>query len=354
MIKLISPKDNAVLSLTTKTQRKHLEREYSGKNDSGRGITEWVKPITDTYSAYAPASVYFKWKQEGEPVPMSLELSFCRCFCELCPKSAATVGNIVYDAAEEVYVVRVDNLMMGKEYFWRINDGSPDMPVHSFATKREAVRAISCPIHNVRDVGGRLTREGKHVKQGMVYRGPQLEIDDDKLPGVMNEEARRIFRDNLGIKTEIELREERVHIKESTISKDVNFVTVPFYAYGGVYSPIMKDRLHKLFDIFADESNYPIYFHCAAGADRTGTVAILLEAILGETDENIVMDYNFTALSLEQRNWNDGGDMEGFLSYMNEEFVAAGLREQLMRIIRERIEIKEETIEKIRSILLEE
>ena len=40
-----------------------------------------------------------------------------------------------------------------------------------------------------------------------------------------------------------------------------------------------------------DGDNYPIVFHCIGGADRTGTVAMLLEALLGVSEEEIWRDY---------------------------------------------------------------
>jgi len=47
----------------------------------------------------------------------------------------------------------------------------------------------------------------------------------------------------------------------------------------------------KVFDVFMDDNNYPIVFHCIGGADRTGTVAMFLEALLGVPEEEIWRDY---------------------------------------------------------------
>ena len=48
----------------------------------------------------------------------------------------------------------------------------------------------------------------------------------------------------------------------------------------------------------ANENNYPIYFHCNAGADRTGTLAILIEALLGVSEEDITKDFELTTFSI--------------------------------------------------------
>ena len=43
--------------------------------------------------------------------------------------------------------------------------------------------------------------------------------------------------------------------------------------------------------IFADPDNYPVIFHCAIGRDRTGTLAVLLQALCGASKEYIIHDY---------------------------------------------------------------
>ena len=48
---------------------------------------------------------------------------------------------------------------------------------------------------------------------------------------------------------------------------------------------------------FADEDNYPIYFHCAIGRDRTGTLAMVLLGLLGVPEKMIIRDYEMSFLS---------------------------------------------------------
>ena len=50
----------------------------------------------------------------------------------------------------------------------------------------------------------------------------------------------------------------------------------------------------ELFRLFTKAENYPIDFHCIAGADRTGTLAFLLESTLGYSEEDIRRDYTYT------------------------------------------------------------
>lgn len=49
-----------------------------------------------------------------------------------------------------------------------------------------------------------------------------------------------------------------------------------------------------------------IYFHCAKGADRTGTLAFLLEGLLGVKESDIAKDYELTSFfELRARNGSD-------------------------------------------------
>lgn len=46
----------------------------------------------------------------------------------------------------------------------------------------------------------------------------------------------------------------------------------------------------------AKKENYPVYLHCTHGMDRTGTVCYLLGAMLGVSEEDLMLDYKLSAL----------------------------------------------------------
>ncbi len=41
----------------------------------------------------------------------------------------------------------------------------------------------------------------------------------------------------------------------------------------------------------------PVFFHCIFGADRTGTLAFLMEALLGVGENQLAIDYELTSFS---------------------------------------------------------
>ena len=46
--------------------------------------------------------------------------------------------------------------------------------------------------------------------------------------------------------------------------------------------------------MFLDEANYPIVFHCIAGADRTGSLACVLNGLLGVDADLLHRDWQYT------------------------------------------------------------
>jgi len=115
----------------------------------------------------------------------------------------------------------------------------------------------------------------------------------------------------------------------------------------------------KNFRVFCDEKNYPVLFHCIAGADRTGSLAYVLNGALGVSKQELETDWESTFYPrLPGGNEAEGGEhywisewhfTEGFGKYGGKDATWA-----------ERIElylldcgITKEEIEKFRSIMLE-
>ena len=63
----------------------------------------------------------------------------------------------------------------------------------------------------------------------------------------------------------------------------------------------------KVFTLLADKNNYPIYYHCTGGADKTGTVSFLLNALLGVDETTCIQDYEFTSYSIYGERNTQGG-----------------------------------------------
>jgi protein tyrosine/serine phosphatase len=73
-----------------------------------------------------------------------------------------------------------------------------------------------------------------------------------------------------GIKTVINLRMEN---DEESLVKELgmNYIHIPISIK--VWSKILDPAIDQYFRVVSDPANYPIFFHCKRGADRTGALA---------------------------------------------------------------------------------
>ena len=214
--------------------------------------------------------------------------------------------------------VPLANLELGKTYYWQVwSDVKcsefrcgftyPDgcacgkskpgkiSPVMSFRTSERPPRWIELEgrTDNVRDIGGWRTMDGGRVRMGMVYRGTAF--NDNSVAGInrgrnrLTVEDVKYLTEELGIKTDLDLRSPRevAGMKESPLGPKVRFVNVSSETYQGLFTDVGKAAMAKNFRLFCDKANYPIYFHCIHGADRTGSLAYVLNGALGVAKEDL-------------------------------------------------------------------
>lgn len=113
----------------------------------------------------------------------------------------------------------------------------------------------------------------------------------------LDEAGLKFQREHFGIRTDLDLRSDREcwGMKGSPLGPQTKWVQSASSAYKGFHSATGRAATKKNFALFLDEANYPIGFHCIAGADRTGSLAYLLEALLGVSDEDLCLDWELTS-----------------------------------------------------------
>ena len=353
--------------------------EYLSATDEETQIDILLK---NEYSGKGAKSVTLSWKQNGSSfynVYISEDASF---------ENSRVEKVFGYTPTLELY-----NLIPGRTYYWKVrgtysNDTSE---VGSFTTKQSAVRAISVDgVSNVRDLGGYKVGSG-NVNYGLLYRG-------GKLNGTVNGEAvtdegKATMLNRLGIKTEIDLRSESDDGGQTrnAVGGNVKYVKIPLGQYANVidyeawqnlgkdkvsggYDANNKNAIKQLFELLADERNYPVYFHCNAGADRTGTLALLINGLLGVDEQSLIKDYELTTFSRYGRRLrsgvsedgksftnsgimqNDGGNyvaMGLFIDALKANYTVNGtINEAVYNYLIEYIGLSDETINRIKGILL--
>ncbi len=214
--------------------------------------------------------------------------------------------------------VDVYNLKTGTKYYYRINltfTNNVETSVSGNFITAEGPRVLFVDgVYNMRDIGGWKTVNGKTVKQGLLYRGCEIDGAVEPKYTITDRGINTMLRE-LGIKTDMDLRAESDNIYGTNVLG--TGVKHNYYATN-MYSTILnnevsKENIRRVFSDLADKNNYPIYMHCTYGQDRTGTVCYLLESLLGVSEEDMMKDYLLSGLH--------HGDVYGGKEPM-EEFVA--------------------------------
>ena len=241
-----------------------------------------------------PTPVAFRWTfKEGASGFSTLQLSET-------PDFAAPIE---ISAGQETSA-EATNLDTGATYFWRVKltGGENAQPVYSsarmFATASDLPRWYKVPdISNVRDLGGWNAMNGKRVKKGMLFRGTELDRNFSLTP-----ESKEFMTKTLGIRSDIDLRGASewggAEDYGSPLGKEVAWLNYPIGCYEGIFNDKQKAYFRDIFKQLADESTYPAYIHCWGGADRTGTLCIMIKAILGVNDNDLCTDYEMTSFSV--------------------------------------------------------
>ena len=145
-------------------------------------------------------------------------------------------------------------------------------------------------VDNVRDLGG-WSCDGGTVKYGLLFRGGEVY-------GYLTNDGKQQALDMLGILKEIDLRfaSDLNGRTESGFGPTVDMLWVDM-TWNDLSYQKSSGNIKAIFDPLFDYviANKPTYFHCSAGADRTGVVALLCEAILGVSQSDCDKDYEITS-----------------------------------------------------------
>ena len=232
----------------------------------------------------------------------------------LTPLATNAEGSIVFTLPKA-------NLEIGTTYYWRVTSNfmcgkwghirgqcgctnvvERHSETVSFVTEDLAPRWIDTEgrVDNIRDCGGYRTLDGRRVRQGLVFRGQGLNESSatGERPGrcKMTVEDRRYLVETLRIRTDLDLRLplETGQMTVSPLGPSVRYVQRTSECYRGIFTRHGKKAMAENFREFCDRANYPIYFHCRDGADRTGALAYVLNGILGVSRHDLETDWEST------------------------------------------------------------
>ncbi len=97
--------------------------------------------------------------------------------------------------------------------------------------------------------------------------------------------------EELNIRTDLDLRTDDEVNGPVLDPARVRWVHLPVTPYAYIARNGSREQYRNLFRFLAQPGHYPILFHCWGGADRGGTVAMLLHALLGVRWPDLIRDY---------------------------------------------------------------
>ncbi len=297
-ISLLLPQEGAVVSLLTDGQRGYLS------TPTDRRVEKFDDPLARARLAsigWVPAPVVFAWDGvDWDANPGVLEI---------CRESDGRVVRREDVSPRTRNVFPVYNLESGTAYSWRVCVAGRVSPWGHFRTE-PGPRLLSVEgVPNFRDLGGRAGLGGRMVRQGVLYRSAcaNRTSKENAFPGapMITEKGRNTATGLLGIKTDLDLRGDKEcrGLHESPFGCSVKWMHVPSGCYHWMTNSFEKDAVAKCFRIVNNPENLPLVFHCISGQDRTGTLAFILNALLGVSEPDLSLDWEMSVFFNPATGW---------------------------------------------------
>ena len=200
--------------------------------------------------------------------------------------------------------IDVYNLIPNRTYNWKVEcqmPGGSATVVESGQFKTTGhVRMLKVDgIFNVRDMGGWIGLGGKPIKYGKLIRGSRLNVNGSPELLITQDGIDELLR--LGIRAELDMRDpgDAVNATHSFLGEDIPIRNVQG-AYGSRIAtfadkPQSIQGIQQIITWFKEDR--PVYFHCSVGADRTGTVAYLIGALCGMSEDALCREFELTSFS---------------------------------------------------------
>ena len=285
---------DAPVEFHTEKQKAFLEYDEKPYEDvTGDEMTKWSGGDNEDISQPVPVEIEFS-QDSADVEKYTLEIS--RDY-----KFENDVISMDIDANSNKFDVY--NLYSGTDYYYKVKAiyGEDDYAV-SATNKLTTVAGIRNlyieGMTNCRDMGGKPTLDGRYMKQGLLYRTAAM--DDNQSGSIITEAGKVRMLNEFKMKTELELRGgsngldkgEAKNRTNSVLGDSVNYAFKGM-AYSGGKNLLFRnvEIVRQVFDVLGDADNYPVFFHCRIGTDRTGLVAFLVNALCGVDVQLLYQDY---------------------------------------------------------------
>ena len=268
--------DSVPCSIVNEGTRRFIsEVDYS---DDPEYTVSYARDYRKEYRASdRPLPVTLTWTGDASQIWMSTSSSF----------------DDAFEVQTDTTFAEVYNLVPGVRYYYKVLDRDGAVLKSASVTPVGPMRMISGVSSNVRDLGG-WAADGGHIAYGKLYRGAALSSRR------MTDRAKEIFLKDLGISVDLDLR----GIKESEanvgpVVEGAEYIKFPVEKNlgrgTGNTQELYQQAIRAIIGYLGE--GRAVYFHCAGGADRTGTLAFLIEGLLGVSESDMSKDYEITTFA---------------------------------------------------------
>ena len=214
----------------------------------------------------------------------------------------------IMNIAKDVDSINVWNLIPGRTYNWKLEYPKDDSSIAVAASGQfkttGTLRQLKVDnIFNVRDMGGWEGLKGYPLKYGKIIRGSRLNVNSSTTKIITSAGIKELLW--AGMRAELDMRDESNAPMPSGESR---------HSYLGKDYPIynVNQGYRSRIATFADgpqsiqgikqliawlKQDKPVYLHCSVGADRTGTVAYLVGALCGMSEDALSKEFELTSFS---------------------------------------------------------
>ena len=303
---------------------------------------------------------------------------------------------------------KLPNLFRNTKYYYQLIDGEDASQMKNFVTGDYTRMITMGDISNVRDMGGYMTSYGVRTNQGLIYRGGEIApkafsdggnqhsanwTGDNEIAGQAVQEDVM----NIGLELDLRTKSGSGSMTESPLNWEgdweapnynpaltattnengkAQYVRCAINSFDSFITDqnrkseadnANRNLVKEIFEYYAQADKQHVYFHCWGGADRTGVTGFLLNAILGVSYTDAIIDFELTTLTNNKRchmHNSQNAHMPKFLNLFvsGYDFDGDGEKDYVFeedKTLRYNADnllmamgVEEETIEKIRGIML--
>ena len=306
--------------------RRFLEEvDYSQDTD----YTEsYILNYYNSYPQVWPTPVILNWYGEAARVKFSTSSTF---------EDVMEIG--VSYSPVEIY-----NLIPGVPYYYRVLAEEGTVMKQACVTPVGPLRMIKGLGRNVRDLGG-WQADGGHIAYGKLYRGSRLDDIQN------NPSWKDVLFNELSVDVDLDLRGlppgtpgGSTEYDPWTDADPIEYCNIQLWNYfvpstsyriipeiaDGSSADQYQLAIRKILNWLAEDR--VVYFHCHGGSDRTGTLAFLIEALLGVSEGDLSKDFELTCFSGEskrQRNGETGWFFYPMVKYLRTFAPAGTIKDQV-------------------------